>query len=192
MPHYPKLSEQELLLLLKERDHHAFTELYDRTWESLFKIAYQRLKDKEVCRDIVHDVFMDLWNKADSRQIDNLLPYLHTAVRYKIYTWFAKGNRTPHFVEPFEDMAVSNLRADSWYELHELEKLVDLWMNTLPEKRRKIFQLKFLDNRSTREISQELEISQKTVQNQLITAFDELQAHISHYLPLFLIFCFLA
>ncbi|MEO6520109.1 MAG: sigma-70 family RNA polymerase sigma factor [Mucilaginibacter sp.] len=187
MLNYVDLSESDLLVLLKKRDHRAFTELYERTWQSLFKIAYQRLKDKETCKDIVHDVFADLWNKSDVKEIGSLLPYLHTAVRYKIYSWLAKGNQSANFIEPFEHMAVSSVGADSWYELKELENLVSLWIKTLPKKRREIFYLKYMDNLSSKAISQKLNISQKTVQNQLLTAFNGLQLYVSHYLPLLLI-----
>jgi RNA polymerase sigma factor (sigma-70 family) len=182
MCNYSKFTEAELLIFLKERDQHAFNELYNRTWQSSFNVAYQRIKDKETCKDILHDVYADMWNKCETRDIDNLMPYLHTAIRYKIYTWLSKGNNTAHFIEPFESMATSPLNADSWFELKELENLIRLWVATLPKKRRAIFQLKYNHNLTTQAIGKQLNISQKTVQNQLLTAFDGLRGYIAHYL----------
>lgn len=184
MPSYPDYSETELLLLLRQKDHAAFNEIYNRTWEDLYKTAHRRLQDAEVCKDIVHDVFADLWNKGDQKNINNLLPYLHTAVRYKIYTWLAKGNSTPHFVEPFEAMATAHHTADSWFNAHELERLITLWLDTLPAKRRLIFELHYHDELSTKDISEQLNISQKTVQNQLLNSIHGLKGYLTHYLTL--------
>jgi RNA polymerase sigma factor (sigma-70 family) len=187
MPFYSHYTDHQLLALLREGDQLAFSEIYDRTWAQLYKTAYKRLKDKEVCKDIVHDVFADLWNKSASKEIADLLPYLHTAVRYKIYTWLGKGNSSAHFIEPYESMAISPLNAESWFEERELQRLIILWMDTLPEKRKVIFKLKYHDDLSTRAISEQLNLSQKTVQNQLLTSFNGLRDYLSHYLLLVII-----
>ncbi|MEN0052846.1 MAG: sigma-70 family RNA polymerase sigma factor [Mucilaginibacter sp.] len=187
MPFYSHYSDQQLLSFLKQGDRLAFSEIYDRTWAQLYKTAYKRLKDKEVCKDIIHDVFADLWNKSSTKEITDLIPYLHTAVRYKIYSWLGKGNNTAHFIEPYESMALSPLTAESWFEERDLQRLIALWMDTLPEKRKVIFKLKYQDDLSTRDISEQLNLSQKTVQNQLLTSFNGLKAYLSHYLLLILI-----
>ncbi|PWG79703.1 RNA polymerase sigma factor [Pararcticibacter amylolyticus] len=187
MSNYKQLDEKELLMLLKVQDHRAFEELYKRNWESSYKVACKRLRDKETCKDIVHDVFADLWNQSNKKDIENLSPYLHTAVRYKIYSLMTKGRMSPHFVEPFENMAASSLTADAWFQYSELEHLVSLWIETLPEKRRKIFQLRYMENLTTKEISVLLNISQKTVQNQLATSLRDLQSYIGHYLSVVMI-----
>jgi RNA polymerase sigma-70 factor (family 1) len=184
MSDYTNFGEGELLLLIKERDHAAFNEVYQRTWKKLYTSAYQRLRDKEACKDIVHDVLADFWNKKDSTSIENLEAYLSTAVRYKIYNWLAKGHNSAHFVEPFESMSTTSETAESWVEAKELQRLIALWVETLPKKRRKIFELKYLEHLSTKDISERLGISQKTVQNQLLNANSELQTYLRHYLSI--------
>jgi len=181
---FSSLTDLELLEYLKQDFQPAFEELYERHWLSLYNIAYKRLKDKETCQDVVHDVFADLWDKRKVYQIQNLLPYLHTAVRNKIYRLLSKGHATAHFVEPFENMAVSSLTADSFFEEKELRKLMLFWMDTLPAKRREIFRLRFIEDRSTKEISELLKISQKTVQNQLLMAVNGMKINLSKVLVL--------
>jgi RNA polymerase sigma factor (sigma-70 family) len=188
MPSYHDHSDAQLLLLCKQGDANAFNEIYERTWEDLYVAAHRRLKDPEVCKDIIHDVFADLWNHIGQRDIQDLLPYLHTAVRYKIYSWLGKGNSTPHFIEPYEAMATSAYTADSWYNVSELEKLIALWLDTLPAKRKLIFKLHYHDNLSTKDISEQLNISQKTVQNQLLNSVNGLKGYLTHYLTLLVIF----
>ena len=180
-------TDPELLLLLKQDDRMAFEELYERHWFSLYNIAYKRLKDRETSRDIVQDIYTDLWDKRQERNIRDLLPYLHTCVRNKIYTLLAKGRATAHFVEPFENMALSYLTADSFLNEKEHEKLMLLFMATLPAKRREIFRLRFLEDRSTKDISEQLNISQKTVQNQLLLAANGLRSDMGNLLALAII-----
>jgi RNA polymerase sigma-70 factor (family 1) len=184
------LSDPQLLQLLKQDDRLAFEELYERHWLSLYNIAYKRLKDPETCKDIVQDIYADLWHKRMSRDIRDLLPYLHTAVRNNIYTLLSKGRATAHFVEPFENMAISSLTADGFFDEAELRRLMHLWMEILPAKRREIFRLRFIEDLSTKEISEQLNISQKTVQNQLLLAINGLKAHMGNILTLAILVCF--
>lgn len=172
--------DRELFLLIQQSDRAAFEELYNRYWLLLFNKAYKRLHDKEACRDIVQDIFCDLWNKRTTRQIENVSAYLSAAVKNKVYTLLADGKAGKHFVEPFENL-VSTSSADSNFNQKEFSHLLYLWMQSLPEKRREIFRLKYYEGASTRVISEQLNISQKTVQNQLLLAFQDLRVHISHY-----------
>ncbi|MBX3257052.1 MAG: sigma-70 family RNA polymerase sigma factor [Chitinophagaceae bacterium] len=175
-----KPSDKELFLLIKKDDYSAFDELYNRYWLPLFNKAYKRLHDKEACSDILQDIFTDLWNKRAVREIENVPAYLTTAVRNKIYTLLAEGKTGYHFVQPFENM-ISTAAADSSFNQKEINHLLYLWMQTLPEKRREIFRLKYYEGASTRMISEQLNISQKTVQNQLLLAFQDLRVHIAEY-----------
>lgn len=175
------LSDEQLFLLVKQNDRSAFDELYNRHWLTLFNKAYKRLRDKEACSDILQDIFADLWNKRDIRYIENLSAYLNTSVKNKIYTLLSQGRAGSYFVQPFENM-VTDVAADSNFNQKEINHLLHLWMQTLPEKRREIFRLKYYEGASTRQISEHLNISQKTVQNQLLLAFQDLRLHISHYL----------
>lgn len=184
------LTDSELLILLRENNNFAFEELYNRHWLSLYNVAYKRLKDEETCKDIVHDVFAWLWDKRHVHDIAHLLPYLHTAVRNKIYTLLSQGYSTAHFIEPFETMTLSHLKADSVLEENDLRQMVGLLIDTLPTKRRKIFRLRFLEERSTREISKLLNISQKTVQNQILNSVSMLRNNISKLLPVVLLLLF--
>lgn len=172
---------------IKQGSKTDFKVLYERNWLSLYNVAFKRLKDPETCRDLVQDIFADLWDKREQKDIVAVLPYLHSAVRYKIYTLLSKGKAMPHFVEPFENMFVSHLNADSYFNEKELFNLLHLWMETLPLKRREIFRLKMIEQKSTLEISKELNISQKTVQNQLLLAFQNLKLHFRQYLSLIIL-----
>ena len=95
------LSDEQLFLQVKQHDRAAFDELYKRHWLALFNAAFKRLRDKEAASDLVQDIFADLWNKRDIRDIDNVGAYLNTAIKNRVYSLLAKGKTGYYFVQQF-------------------------------------------------------------------------------------------
>lgn len=185
---YTTYDDEALINLLKEDNKQAFTQIYRKYWEPLYNSAYKRLQDPELCKDIVQNVFTDLWNRRGVSNIENLPAYLHTAVRFQVYKQSVKLQPNgSEFLKVFEEMVASPFSSDGLLLEKELVRLVELWIKALPEKRRKIFVMHYYDELSTREISNQLGISQKTVQNQLNTASTYLRARFAHFLSISLL-----
>ena len=189
MKFYSQHSDQDLTALLKDGVEAAFDEIYDRYWKKLYNEAYKRLQNTELSEEVVQDVFVDLWKNNEHRDIQNLYPYLLTAVRYQVFIVYKKLKSLPHFEEPLENMAISHEGADTFCLEKDLITAINQWLDTQPEKRRKIFHLRYMEGMQTKEIAEELNISQKTVQNQLNTSQGSLRSSILRlflaFLPLF-------
>ncbi|MNL67353.1 RNA polymerase sigma factor [compost metagenome] len=84
-------------------------------------------------------------------------------------------------------MAFSADNADSNFLRDELLTSIHQWLETQPEKRREIFRLRFLEGLSTVEIAEQLDISRKTVQNQLNTSQQSLRESIGRLLTIFIL-----
>lgn len=186
MNNFYTFNEIELLHKIKEHDAAAFTELYNRYWESLYNSAYKRVQIEAPCQDIVQDVFTDIWKRRAEIEIENVAAYLHTAVRFQVLKYFAKNKLSTHFVQPFENIIDASLRADCKINERDLYLLVKSWMDTLPKKRQNIYNLRINENLSTKEIASRLSISQKTVQNQLGTTLRSLRSKLAHLFLFFL------
>lgn len=171
-----------LLISLREGNREAFTRIYQKFWDSLYNSAYKRLKDKDACKDLVQNVFTDLWIRRDQVSINNLPAYLHTAVKFQVYHQALKNPVGSDIFTMLEEMLVSPMRSDSGLINDELTKLMQLWIKALPEKRRQIFLMHYQEELSTKEIADLLNLSQKTVQNQLNTATTFIKARFSHFL----------
>lgn len=182
--YYRNLNETDLLLYLKEGEGLAFDEIYERHWNRLVSDIYRRLKDHHQTEEIVQEVFVDLWNNRRRRSIDKLYPYLIQSARYRVYTLYRKQKTLPQFEEPLEFLAMADLQADSLVNNKDLVKAIQLWMKLQPEKRLEIFNLKFTDDKSTKEISELLGIAQKTVQNQILTSTNSLKDFLAKYMIL--------
>lgn len=172
---YKSFNDNTLVTMMVESDREAFDEIYERYWRRLYNDTYKRLKSIEKIEEIVQDVFSNLWTSRGKRNIQNIYPYLLTAVRYQVFMLYKKGRATPEFEEPLEHMILSTLQADSLFAEKELKGCIRVWMTMQPDKRRAIFEMKYMDEKTTREISEILGISQKTVQNQLLTSFSSLR-----------------
>ncbi|WEK18585.1 MAG: sigma-70 family RNA polymerase sigma factor [Candidatus Pedobacter colombiensis] len=176
MVSYGSYADTQLINLVKAGDETAFDEAYKRYWKKLYSEAYKRLRSAELCEEVIQDVFADFWVKREEKQIIELFPYLLTAVRYQVYMLYKKGRSMPVFEEPLEYMAQESLQADSLFCEKELKASIEAWLTLQPEKRREIFKMRFMQDLTTREISEILGVSQKTVQNQLLTATASLRA----------------
>lgn len=93
MSHDKAQNELELLYLLRNGDEKAFRKIYDLYWEKLFISAYNKLKDRELCEDILQEVFIGLWKKRDTLIIQTSLQnYLYASVTYKVHDVFRKNH----------------------------------------------------------------------------------------------------
>jgi len=175
MASFSGVSDAELLLSMKDGDKAAYNEIYERYWKKLYNETFKRLKDTDRVEELVQDVFIDLWVSRDRKNIADLQKYLLVAVRYAVCTNYRRSRSTLNFDEPLEHMVLSDLQADSLVNIKEIKGCIAIWLSMQPAKRAEIFRMRYMDDFSTKEISIILGISQKTVQNQLITSFRSLR-----------------
>lgn len=179
MDNYASYADALLVKLLNEGSTAAFTEIYNRYWLTMCDAAYKRLGEKELAEDVVQNIFIKLWNGRQSLQIENLPAYLMVSVRNGVISMAASEKKAvPAFSGPFEEVLMEKDTPDSRLAVKELMALVMAYADTLPEKRKQIFLLHIKERLSTREIAERLDVSQKTVQNQLRTALRGLESHL--------------
>jgi RNA polymerase sigma factor (sigma-70 family) len=178
---YKRYADAQLLELLARDDRAAFDTIYDRYWQVMYHSAFKRLRNKQQCREIIQDVFIDLWLRRGQVAINNIQAYLLTAVRFQIYKLVTKEKAGPAFFELYETIAVSFSGVETNLIEKDFMRFVKGWVDVLPEKRKEVFLMHVEYNLSTKEIANQLSISQKTVQNQLGTAMQSLRMHLANF-----------
>lgn len=178
MPAHSSETDSHLITLLRNGDEEAFVEIYRRHWRKLYNAAYKRLKNADVCEDLVQNVFMDLWERRESVSILNLEAYLITAVKFQVIKISTSSRSKNHFIDLLETTLTSSFSTDYPLIEHELSELLRLWMAALPEKRRKIFIMHYMEGIDPLHIAEILGLSQKTVQNQLSIASGALKSQL--------------
>ena len=172
--------ESSLFALLKQGDDSVFEKIYKRYWVELYNAAYKRLPEKEKCQDIIQNVFADLWTRRGELSIESPTAYLHTAVRFQILKQVSRNPKNSFISSQFEKDLISPLATDSDVLEKEVKALLDLYIVALPEKRRNIFLMHYFEGLSTANIAIKLNVSKKTVQNQLTTASHSLRFKLTH------------
>jgi len=144
----------------------SFEEIYRQYWSKLYIYAFNVLRERDLCEDIVQQVFTDLWAKRHDVQISNIHSYLHQSVKYQIFNHFRESKYKNQLLMEF-DLINTQDRIDESYEKQELKNQIKEVIYQLPEQRRIIFEMSKYEGLSNKEISEHLSISVQTVKNQI-------------------------
>jgi RNA polymerase sigma-70 factor (family 1) len=168
------LNDAELLALIQQDERDAFKAIYNRYWSKLYISAYKILRDRYHSEDIVQEVLLKLWLKRSDNNIECLNAYLHNAVRFQVFNNIRNGKvRASLFVE-IGELFVEN-DAENNLLSSDFNRKLEASIIELPQKCRKIFLLSRREQMSTKEIADRLDISPKTVENQLTIALRRLR-----------------
>jgi RNA polymerase sigma-70 factor (family 1) len=171
MANYNLYNDDELFLLLKEQDHRAYAILYERYWAILFRYARRILQNDEEARDVVQDVFVMLWSKAATLEIQvSLSCFLYASTRNSILKFFQRGKVKANYLSSLEKFIEQNDTTDHLVRNRELAKRIEQEVAMLPTKMREVFELSRRSYLSHREIATRMEISDKTVKKQMANA----------------------
>ncbi|SEK43190.1 RNA polymerase sigma-70 factor, ECF subfamily [Chitinophaga rupis] len=173
-------TDEELLHLLQNGDEQALTWLYRRHWEPLFLAAYQVLKDKEACKDLVQELFTEVWQKCNHIQLTgSFKAYLSASIRYKVFRYIRQH---PAHEALFEHLTerMQTPSPESELAVKELQALLNTLVATLPEKCATIYRMSREQHLSYKEIATRLNVSVKTVENQINIALRRLRTGL-HY-----------
>jgi RNA polymerase sigma-70 factor (ECF subfamily) len=182
MPFNGTHSDNELLRLLKQGNDDAFTEIYLRYWDKLIVVAMHRLGNMEEAREVVQNVFCNLWKRRASLEISHTLnTYLATAIKYEVFKRFASKSRQQQYQkQAFLQWEEAATETEDYLQANELQAQIYSLVKALPEKCRIVFQLSREKGYSQKQIAAELGIAEKTVEAHLSAALRRLRTGLSH------------
>ena len=163
-------------------DQQAYKELFTSLYSYLYHFARTLVRAKEPAEEIVSDVFIKVWEKRrELKKIDNLKVYLYITTRNMAFNYLDKQKRTPtdhledipaEFTSVYFDPEQLMITADM---LTLIQKAID----QLPPKCRMIFKLAKEDGLKYREVAEIMNVSVKTVENQLAIALHKIGKTVS-------------
>lgn len=159
--------DQVLLNRMRLGDYLAFGSIYERYWARLFNAACKRTGDEDSAKDITQDIFLQLWQRRQELEIDNLPAYLLTSVRNNVFKYMEKQQRYIPISELVEQLLSSGEYTDGQLAITELMAGFAKLLERLTPSQQEIFRLRFEEEMGTLDIARRLNIAQKTVQNQL-------------------------
>ncbi len=158
-------------------DRRDFEHLFHRYYLPLGMYSLRITDDTDRAQDVVQDVFVTLWAKVSEGDVDisNPASYLYRAVRNRSLTAVAEVAVISDFEDYMKDDDVCGEDVDT------SERDARLWreIGMLPDRMREIFLMSKRDGMKYREIAEELDISEKTVEHQISRALRRLRGSLS-------------
>lgn len=163
-----------LLAELKSGSELAFSEIYCLFYTPLRLEAYYRLRDDAAAEDVVQDVFTSLWARKEKLPDISFKNYLFQAVRNRCVDKIRKQASHQHYTDQIRDLPEPSTEHIS-IEHKELSSQLKAVISGIPTAQRRAFEMSYLEDKSNREISEELGSSLQTVKNNLSTALKTLR-----------------
>ena len=180
---YRLLSDDLLTKLLKTSDETALKEIYLRHWQSLFQAALRKVRVKEIAEELVQNIFVSLWDRRAIQSIEQLSCYLHTAIKYQVINYLkSKILDKKYLLHAVQQSASEDNSCESALLTHELSLAIDHAIRELPPKTQLVFRLSRYENRSIREISQSMNISEKAVEYHITQSLKIMRLHLKEFI----------
>jgi RNA polymerase sigma-70 factor (ECF subfamily) len=168
-----------------EGDKNAFLTIYNNFYTSLFQYGFGLTKDKELTKDCIQELFLEIWNTRSSinKNVIDVKSYLFTWLRRKIsrtlsiQTRKRSGENKRENCDAHESSYEELLIAFQGTE-NKKEKL-ERALNRLTKKQLEIIRLKFFDNLSYEEIAMQTSLTTRTVYNTIYEALRHLRDNVT-------------
>lgn len=152
----------------EEHLYRQFKTVFNTYYNSLCNYAFTFLKKEDICEDIVQEVFMKIWEgRRDLLMEDAVRYYLFTAVRNNSITWLRQKKNTGMVEWDEENSLQATVPEKGIGSDRDYDRLLQKAIDQLPPRCREVFLLSRLSNMTYKQIGASLDISVKTVENQL-------------------------
>jgi RNA polymerase sigma-70 factor, ECF subfamily len=167
---------------LSPENQKKFEQLFKELFAPLCGFSMKYIYDLDDAKNIVHEVFMSVWEKFENlSEGTSHKSYLYTAVKNKSLN-FIRDKKKHVILEDVDDQ--EPMEENLSLETAELEKEIEIALQSLPEKCREVFELNRQEGLKYAEIAQKLNISIKTVEAQMSKALAIMREHLKDFMIL--------
>lgn len=174
----------------------AFNKLFTDYHGRFIRFANTYVRDTTIAEDFVMEAFMYYWENRKTLASDSNVPaYVLTTIKNKCLSHLQHIRLKEDVEEKLQAHAewklssmISSLEACEPEELFsaDAERIINETLAALPEQTRKIFIMSRYENKSHKEIAEELKITTKGVEFHITRALSVLRPNLKDYLPVFL------
>lgn len=177
--------EREKIEALCSGDHKAFENIFVMYFRRVKLFIKGIIKSDAEAEELAQDVFVKLWLNRDKINVDKSLnAYIYAIARNSTFNAIKHKN----VVQSYHNELPSDIDNDTPEEIcfaNEIALLIEMTVTQMPTQRQKIYILSKHKGASNEEIATQLDISKKTVENQLSLALKELRNVVGSLLLLF-------
>ena len=177
---------KEVLIALKNGDHKAFEVIFITYFNKVKHFINGLVKSESDAEELAQEVFVKLWVNRESIIIEkSFSSYLYVMARNSAFNFLKSKFVRDSYLNDQLRQGEESVASDEVIVAKETELLLKMIVSKMPEQRRKIYELSRNQGLKNEEIASQLNISKKTVENQLSLALKELRQVFSSFLVLF-------
>lgn len=184
---YIMKEDQILIEQLNASSIEAFSELYNKYAGMVFNFTHAILKDTYLSEDITQSCFALMWTRRTSISPDGNMPaWLYVVARNAVFKELRRQVAASKYIDYVANSGEIQLGGGN-FEAGDTEVILaeaEAAIAALPESRRMIYKMRFIEGLSVHEISERLDISPKTVETQIARAKNAIRQRISELLML--------
>jgi RNA polymerase sigma-70 factor (ECF subfamily) len=185
------VSDTLLIELFQAGDESAFQEIYRRYWYKLYMVARRKVNAEEDAEEIVQDIFVDLWERRTRLHINELNKFLFSAVKYKVLNYIkSQMVRQAYQSDALNAKIDADFNTEEELALGDLSQAILTGIKKMPSKTQEIFKLNRLEGLSVKEISELLQIPERTVEYHISQSLRTMRSYLKDFV-IYGILCFL-
>ena len=165
-------------------DRNAFLTIYQNHYQALFCYGFSITTDKELTKDCIQELFLEIWKSRSSLNIDvrNVRTYLFTWLRRKIsyaLSRIAKAKSTALMQDTELTQSCYEELLIAFQQSEEKKEQLAIALKKLSKKQLEIIKLKFFENLSYAEIAARTSLAPRTVYNLIYEAIRHLRENMT-------------
>jgi len=159
-------------------DANAFSEIYNTYSDVMFSYGVCFTDDLELVKDIIHDIFIKMYNNRALIETSNLKFYLLRAMKNEIYCMLRSKKETCRIEEDMPsfspEYSVEDIYIENEHEL-SLKKDVMLLLNSLTSRQKEVIYYRYMEGLSINEIADMMDMNYQSVSNLIQRSMERLR-----------------
>lgn len=190
LENYNAYNDFELFQLIQSDDENAFACLYERYKLTVYQHAFLFYQDHDKAQDITQELFSKLWEKRYDIVINSSFKgYIHTTVRHIILNQISHQQVADKYIHHLPTThAIARNDVDEYIAEKELLDILHKKIEKLPKRMKEVFLLSRMEQLTHAEISEKLQVSTKTVRQQIYNALLILKSGLKYLVIIFFSF----
>ncbi|MET3114797.1 RNA polymerase sigma-70 factor (family 1) [Pedobacter sp. CG_S7] len=175
--------EKELITRIINSDRKAFSLLYSHHLNNLYRYIYLFTKSRETSEEIVQNVFIKIWEHRENlKNINSFKAYIYRCAKNQLLDKIRRNQaETKMFFSIKPDTEESEEKSDNNIIYSQYYQIVQDAIKLLPEKRKRIVELRTQEDLTLDEIAEKLSISKFVVKKQLYAGLHFVREYLQKY-----------
>lgn len=176
--HKAKIRNMQILKLVNKAN---FEQWFDQYYDGMYRYCLTMIKDSQEAEDIVQSVFLEIWKEKEKLEIHtSIQAFLYKGVYFKCMNKIKSEKVESKYLQT----RINDSESSDPAIYEEVSNIIDQALTALPEQCRKIFMMSRFDGMRYNEIANTLNLSPKTIENQMGKALKTMRAALSEHLQI--------